>query len=202
MIRNPFRRSPRACDPQVAQRVLIASEGRRFSADVIETAVRMLRDGGGQARVLTIARLWGTSFGLPNPGLRPSKSEMAEQQDNVQWAIGELEKAGVDADGHIVTTRNPGKSILNEARRQNCHGPEKALAHPQHNVEPGTLSRAGAGAYPRASGRPLRADLRLFSKKLAPAIETGWLRRSRSSRTRRSRAMYRWPACAPRCAPA
>jgi len=120
MLRNLFRRSPRACDPQVAQRVLIASEGRRFSADVIETAVRMLRDGGGQARVLTIARLWGTSFGLPNPGLRPSKSEMAEQQDNVHWAIGELEKAGVDADGHIVTTRNPGKSILNEARRQNC----------------------------------------------------------------------------------
>ena len=120
MIRNLFRHSPPAGDPQTVQRVLIASEGRRFSNDVIDLAVQMLRVQGGHARVLTVARLWGTGFGLPNPGLRPSKREMAEQEENVTWAISQLEEAGVSADGHIVTTRNPRKSILNEAKRQKC----------------------------------------------------------------------------------
>ena len=120
MIRNLFRHSPPAGDPQTVHSVLIASEGRRFSNDVIDLAVRMVRAQGGHARVLTVARLWGTGFGLPNPGLRPSKREMAEQEENVTWAISQLEDAGVSADGHIVTTRNPRKSILNEAKRQKC----------------------------------------------------------------------------------
>lgn len=120
MIRNLLGRSQPAGDPQGAHRVLIASEGRRFSKDVIDLAVRMVRAQGGHARVLTVARLWGTGFGLPNPGLRPSKREMAEQQENVSWAIEQLENAGVSADGHIVTTRNPRKSIMNEAKRQKC----------------------------------------------------------------------------------
>jgi nucleotide-binding universal stress UspA family protein len=120
MIRNLFARSRPAGDPQAAKRVLIASEGRRFTTEVIDLAVRMVRAEGGHVRVLTVARLWGTSFGLPNPGLRPSRREMAEQEDNVSWAIGQLEDAGISADGHIVTTRHPSKSILNEAKRQKC----------------------------------------------------------------------------------
>lgn len=120
MIRCLFKRSQSAGDQQIAQRVLIASEGRRFNSDVIDMAVRMVRAQGGHARVLTVARLWGTGFGLPNPGLRPSRREMAEQEENIGWAISQLEDAGVSADGHIVTTRNPRKSILNEAKRQKC----------------------------------------------------------------------------------
>ena len=120
MIRNLFAISQSDGDQQFAQRVLIASEGRRFNSEVIDLAVRMVKAQGGQARVLTIARLWGTGFGLPNPGLRPSRREMAEQEENVSWAIEQLENAGVNADGHIVTTRNPRKSILKEAKRQGC----------------------------------------------------------------------------------
>lgn len=120
LVRNLFARPGSAKDMQAPGRVLIASEGRRFTAEVIDQAVRLARAGSGHVRVLTVARLWGTSFGLPNPGLRPSRREMAVQEDNVSWAIDQLEKAGVSADGHIVTTRHPSKSILNEARRQNC----------------------------------------------------------------------------------
>jgi len=120
MIRKLFARSQPTNDPQNAARVLIASEGRRFTSEVIDLAVRMVRAEGGRVRVLSVARLWGTSFGLPNPGLRPSKREMAEQEDNVSWAIAQLEAAGIEADGHIVTTRHPSKSILKEAKRQNC----------------------------------------------------------------------------------
>lgn len=120
LVRNLFARPGPANDMRVPGRVLVASEGRRFTAEVIDLAVRLARASGGDVRVLTVARLWGTSFGLPNPGLRPSRREMAEQEDNVSWAIDQFEKAGVSADGHIVTTRHPCKSIVNEARRQNC----------------------------------------------------------------------------------
>ncbi|KQZ32836.1 hypothetical protein ASD50_13695 [Mesorhizobium sp. Root552] len=120
MIRNLFGQSRTAGESKAAQNVLIASEGRRFNQDVIDLAVRMLLPHDGHARVLSVARLWGTGLGLPNPGLRPSKREMEEQQENVFWALGQLEEAGVTAGGHIVTTRNPSKSILNEAKRHNC----------------------------------------------------------------------------------
>ncbi|MDH6233347.1 nucleotide-binding universal stress UspA family protein [Mesorhizobium soli] len=120
MIRTLFGRPHAADNPLEVSNVLVASEGRRFSQEVIDLAVRLVRGQGGRAQVLTVARLWGTSFGLPNPGLRPSRREMAEQEENIIWAIAQLESAGVEADGHIVTTRNPCRSILSEARRKKC----------------------------------------------------------------------------------
>lgn len=102
------------------QKLLVASEGRRFTNEVIQRAADLLRADRGEARILTVARLWGTSFGLPNPGLRPSKSEMAEQQSIVEDAIRQFERLGIKASGHIVTTRQPKKSILKEAQRQKC----------------------------------------------------------------------------------
>ena len=113
-IRSLFRALPSASEAQIVQRVLIASEGRRFNNEIIDLAVGMVRNHGGHVRVLTIARLWGTAFGLPNPGLRPSKREMAEQEDNVGWAIHQLEDAGVSADprrtwiiGNLMWSQEP-----------------------------------------------------------------------------------------------
>lgn len=102
------------------ERVLLASEGRKFNDEVIRAAAEMTRAHGGSVRVLTIARLWGTGLGLPHPGLRPSTTEMAVHEAEVAHAIGQLESLGVQASGHIVTTRKPGRSILREADRQGC----------------------------------------------------------------------------------
>ncbi|WP_157173738.1 universal stress protein [Pseudaminobacter salicylatoxidans] len=116
MFRNPFLRRPSRNVSQETPKVLIASEGRRFSEDAIQTAARLARGDGGSVRVLTVARLWGTSFGLPNPGLRPSKREVAEQEDNVGWAISRLEALDVEADGHIVVTRTPPEAFFGRPR--------------------------------------------------------------------------------------
>lgn len=115
-----FRSSSTPGNHDLVQNVLIASEGRRFSQEAIDLAVSILNAQDGRVTVLTVARLWGTALGFPNPGLRPSKREMDEQKDNVSWALARLEEAGVSANGHIVTTRNPTKSILNEAKRRKC----------------------------------------------------------------------------------
>ena len=115
----PSRSKPAA--PAAGPRtVLLASEGRKFTAEAIDCAARLAGRDGGRVRVLTVARLWGTGLGLPNPGLRPSKRELAEQEENVHLAILRLEKLGVAADGNIVVTRDPRKSILREARRLGC----------------------------------------------------------------------------------
>jgi nucleotide-binding universal stress UspA family protein len=120
MIRNFFAQSRPPPEPDGPQKVLVASEGRCISENVVQMAARIARGNGGSVRVLAIARLWGTSFGLPNPGLRPSRREMAEQEDNVAQAIERLEELGIEADGHIVVTRHAAKSILRQARQHHC----------------------------------------------------------------------------------
>ena len=64
----------------------------------------------------TIARVWGTSFGFPNPGLNPTKREWDQQRHNVEKAIGRLERKGVEADGRVVATR-AGAQADRHARR-------------------------------------------------------------------------------------
>ncbi|GAS89326.1 universal stress protein [Mycolicibacterium brisbanense] len=117
---NRPRRSLPPVAPENAAEILLASEGRPFTEDALKLAARMSLEGRGRAMVITIARLHGTSFGLPNPGLQPNRREMAEQEEIVESAIAKLKKLGVPADGHIAITRSPRKSILKEARRCHC----------------------------------------------------------------------------------
>lgn len=108
--------------PAAASRraVLLASEGRPYTREAVRLAAQVARDLGGEVRVLMLARMWGTAFGLPHPGLRPNKREMAEHESNVADAIEGLRALGVEADGHIISTRKATKSILGEARRVGC----------------------------------------------------------------------------------
>ena len=43
--------------------------------------------GIGLVAVVTIAKIYGSSFGLPHPGLLPTKDELAERQRWVEAAI-------------------------------------------------------------------------------------------------------------------
>lgn len=123
---QPVRRRPtrrrRARPVPAADRVdvLVASEGRHITDDVLDLAEKLARAGNGRVRVLTVARLYGTSFGLPNPGLRPSRPELAEQEENLGRAVDRLERHGVEASGNLVITRNPGTSIMREAKQFRC----------------------------------------------------------------------------------
>jgi nucleotide-binding universal stress UspA family protein len=105
-------------DPSTLEirRVLLASEGRAFSQRVVEFASSL----GAPVRVFSVARVYGTSFGFPNPWLRPSQHEWREQKDNVERAIKALKRQGIDADGHIVGTRKATRSIVREAARLDC----------------------------------------------------------------------------------
>jgi nucleotide-binding universal stress UspA family protein len=123
-LRAPARR---ASPPETAagdrdrryRRILLASEGRAFSDEAIAQAVAIAAPGA-HVRVFTVARIHGVAFGMPNPGLLPTKREWAEQRDAVASAIKRLKRRRLTADGHVVGTRNATKMIIKEATAHGC----------------------------------------------------------------------------------
>ncbi len=106
----------RKFDRQPTQRaaVLIATNGYPISPAVIRTAVR--EAAGDPVAVVTIARIYGSALGLPNPGLMPTRREMAEQKAIVDKAVKDLERLGVEAWGQIAASRRPAKTMAQVAR--------------------------------------------------------------------------------------
>jgi nucleotide-binding universal stress UspA family protein len=105
-------------DPATAgvRRVLLASEGRAIPKRAVDYAARF----GAPVHVFSIARVWGTSLGLPNPGLLPTRKEWDEQRRLVTTAVKALRKRGVEADGHVLGTRKATRRIVGEAERLGC----------------------------------------------------------------------------------
>jgi hypothetical protein len=96
--------------------VVLASTGGPFSPAAIDLAARHARDAGARIRVVTVARIHGSAFGLQHPGLMPSKKEKDAARQAVAGAIRALQKRGLKADGEVVITRSPGSSFARVAR--------------------------------------------------------------------------------------
>jgi nucleotide-binding universal stress UspA family protein len=101
------------------ERILLASEGRAIPAAAVDRVVELATETGASVRVFSIARVHGVAFGMPTPGLLPTKKEWAEQREIVDKAIKRLERHGIEANGHVVGTRNATKLILKEAAKVN-----------------------------------------------------------------------------------
>jgi nucleotide-binding universal stress UspA family protein len=112
-IRRKFGR--RKFDKQPTQKaaVLIASNGEKIPGAAIRQALRI--SAGEPVAVVTIARIYGSSLGLPNPGLMPTRKEMNEQKEIVQKAVGAIETGGSEAWGQIAASRRPSKTIAQAA---------------------------------------------------------------------------------------
>ena len=109
-------------DPETlaVRAVLLATENREIPTSAIDLAARIAKRSGAPVHVFAITRIWGTTFGFPNPGLFPSKREWDEQRHNVEKAVGRLERKGVEADGRVIGTRAGAKRIVREAARLGC----------------------------------------------------------------------------------
>lgn len=106
--------------PESFERILLASEGRAIPKAAVARVLELARRSDASVRVLSIARVHGVAFGLPNPGLLPTKREWDEQREMVGKVVKQLERKGIDADGHVVGTRNATKRILQEAQFAGC----------------------------------------------------------------------------------
>jgi nucleotide-binding universal stress UspA family protein len=94
--------------------VLLASSGSPFSRAAMLRARELA--GGQPVAVLSILKIYGSSFGLPNPGLMPTRREREEQLKNVKLAIHDLERRGCTVDGQVAATRSAGRTIAKVAR--------------------------------------------------------------------------------------
>ena len=120
------------------ERILLASEGRPIPDTAIAHVVALAQDSGASAHVFSVARVHGVSFGLPNPGLLPTKREWAEQRDIVAKAVERLQREGIAADGHVLGTRKATARICQEAIKQECEAIVMA-ADPNRNRVVGDL---------------------------------------------------------------
>jgi len=115
-----------------ANHILLASEGRKISVATVEFAARLAKNAGGEIHVLSIARIWGSGFGLPHPGLMPNSREWKAQHDLVAEALARLKRLGIEATGQVLSSRNAGKRILSEARRRGADAIVMAADGPRH----------------------------------------------------------------------
>lgn len=97
------------------RRILLATEGRQIPRAAIDRVRELADPDGATVHVFSVARVHGTAFGLPSPGLLPTKQEWAEQRELVAEAIKLLKRKGLKADGHVLGTRSATKKILAEA---------------------------------------------------------------------------------------
>jgi hypothetical protein len=143
--------------PTAAAGVLLASPGAPFSGAAIRRACQLA--AGEPIAVLSILKVYGSAFGLPNPGLLPNRREREEQYAIVQRAITAVERRGGTADGQITATRSAGRTIAKAARRRNVRYVV------MDDRDTGGLSRLTEGAVTATVRRRLggRAELELVS---------------------------------------
>ena len=103
--------------PTAPAAVLLASSGSPFSRAAVRRAHELA--AGEPVAVLSIVKVYGSQFGLPNPGLMPTRREQEEQVTVVRRAIEALEQRGCTADGQVAATRSAGRMIAKVARARN-----------------------------------------------------------------------------------
>ena len=95
---------------------MLASDGRQdYSSRAVARAAALA--GDGPVAVVTIAKIYGSSFGLPHPGTAPDERR-ARQSAGVGWRgrSGALQADGVAADGQVAATRRAAKKLAAVAR--------------------------------------------------------------------------------------
>ena len=101
--------------PTAPAAVLLASDGRRgFGSRAVARAAALA--GTEPVAVVTIAKIYGSSFGLPAPGLMPTKDEMNERLGWIRDALAHLEGRSIEADGQVAQTRRAVRTIARIAR--------------------------------------------------------------------------------------
>ena len=116
------------------ERILLASEGRAISDSAVARVADLAAESGASVHVVSIARVHGVAFGLPNPGLVPTRSEWREQRENVTGAVTRLAQRGLRAEGHVLGTRKAAARICEEAVKEGCEAIVMAADPDRHRI--------------------------------------------------------------------
>lgn len=109
--------------------MLLASDGTPFTRDVIDRVVEIAGPERATITVVVVARVYGTSLGLPHPGLQPMPHELAQARALADGAAEDLRAHGFDVRVAMSKSRNANKMIARWAQARNFHAvvvPERA----------------------------------------------------------------------------
>ena len=107
--------------PDPPRRVLVATGGMPVDREVLARAIALATPEHAAITVLGIARIHGTSLGLPHPGLQPNRVEWEELRRSVEDAAGALRESGFDVRVALSRSRNAPKMIARWAVAKNFH---------------------------------------------------------------------------------
>jgi nucleotide-binding universal stress UspA family protein len=97
--------------PDPPRRLLLASTGAPFSKQAIAKAIELATPEHAKITVLSIAHVYGTSLGIPHPGLQPTRAEWQAQRDQVEDAAEVLRRKGFEVRVQVARSRNAPKMI-------------------------------------------------------------------------------------------
>ena len=110
MLRGAAKAAPRAL-PVPPRRVLLATAAVPFSSEAIAKTIQLATPEHAKITVVSVARVYGTSFGFPNPGLQPNRLEIEENRRIVEDAAKILRRKGFEVRVGISKSRNAPKMI-------------------------------------------------------------------------------------------
>jgi nucleotide-binding universal stress UspA family protein len=103
---------------------MLASTGSPIAASAVDRAAELVAQLGDdrptQVVVIAVARIWGTSLGLPNPGLYPNRLEWEEVRSIAETAARELRRRGIAVKTKAVASRHAGKTVASWAEYLGC----------------------------------------------------------------------------------
>ena len=107
--------------PDPPRRILLASTGVPFAPEVVRKVVEIADPAGAQVTVISVARVFGTSLGIPHPGLQPTRREMDEQRRIVDQAAKMLRRKGLEVRVSLTRSRNAPKMIARWGSARRFH---------------------------------------------------------------------------------
>lgn len=101
-------------------RILVATNGASFDRALIDRVVELAHGLQPKVVVLSIAKIFGTSLGIPHPGLYPTRREVEEQKRIVEDAARQLKRRGMAVRTKVIATRKAAKAIARFAEHTHC----------------------------------------------------------------------------------
>jgi nucleotide-binding universal stress UspA family protein len=108
--------------PDPPRRILLVSYASSpITKDVLRRTIELATPEHAKITVLGIAKVFGTSLGLPHPALKPNRVEWEDQRNVVQRAADELIGRGFDVLLASAMARNAPKLIARWVQARNFH---------------------------------------------------------------------------------
>jgi K+-sensing histidine kinase KdpD len=119
-LRGAANAAPRKV-PDPPKRVLLATAAIPISPEVLARTVELASPEHARITVVSVARVYGTSLGFPNPGLQPNRLEIEQNKRIIEEAAAALRKEGFDVRVAMSKSRNAPKMIARWAKAKNFH---------------------------------------------------------------------------------